>query len=98
MVYRRLQSPIHITSVCDLDDDDYGLSVVNRIENSIVPLTEAELLLAGELLTARRARFFCKSSDLRDQALAVFQWDGFEFLGCGGLDLQPIACHGTSDP
>ena len=87
------QSPIHITSVSDFDDDDDGLGIVDRVENSVVPLTEAELLPAGELLTARRARFSCKSSDLRDQALALLQWDGFEFLGRGGLDLQQILEH-----
>lgn len=97
-VIGRLQSPIHITSVSDFDDDDDGLGIVDRVENSVVPLTEAELLLAGELLTTRRARFSCKSSDFCDQALAVFQWDDFEFLGRGGLDLQPIVLHGASDP
>ena len=67
----QLQSSIHITSVSDLDDDDDRLGIVDRVENSVMPLTKAELLLAGELLTARRARFFCKSPDLCNQALAV---------------------------
>ncbi len=97
-VIGRLQLPIHITSVSDFDDDDNGLGIVDRVENSVVPLTEAELLLAGELLTARRARFSCKSSDLRDQTFAVFQWEGLDFFGRRGLDLQPIVCHVASDP
>ncbi len=42
----QLQSPIHITSVSDFDDDDYGLGIVDRVENSVVPSTEMELLLS----------------------------------------------------
>ena len=78
----QLQSPIHITSVSDFDDDDDGLGIVDRVENSVVPLTKAELLPAGELLAARRARFLCEAPDLCYQAITVLEWDGFEFLGC----------------
>jgi hypothetical protein len=67
--------------VSDLDNDDERLGVVDRIEHAVVPLAEAELILAGKFLTTRRPGFFCKSSDLRDEALAVLQWDGLDFLG-----------------
>jgi len=84
--------------VSDLNDDDDGLGVIDRIENAVVPLAEAEFLLAGQFLTTRWPRALCEAADLRDQALAILQRDGLEFLGRRGLDLKAITCHGASDP
>ena len=43
---RQLHSAVHITPVSDLDDNDDRLRVVDRIENSVMPLTDTKLLLA----------------------------------------------------
>ena len=55
----------------DLDDYDDGFGVVDRIENAVVPLAKAELLLAGEFLTTRWARVVCKALDFDDSTETI---------------------------
>ncbi len=47
---------INLTPMADLDDFNHSVVVVDRVENSVIPLTEAVPGRFGHFLTAGRAR------------------------------------------
>jgi len=88
-----------VLAVPDLNDREGATRVINLVHDSVWTLANAVLLLGSELLRARGAGFSHESVNARNDALAIALGpDGLEFLGRGGGDEQPIACHAASDP
>ena len=94
----QLHSPVDVAPVSNLHDSDRRLGIINRIENPIVSLAHTVFVLAREFLTAVWARFSGEFSNSGHQPFTVLQLEDLKFFDRGWLDLNPIVCHGSSDP
>src|SRR5512133_666452 len=54
---------INLAAVADLDHPDRQLGILNRVDNTVIPLANAVFFLAGELLTPDGPGIFGKSPD-----------------------------------
>jgi len=54
---------INCTPVSDLDHPNGQLKILYRVNNAVIPLTNAVLLLAGELFTTSGARILGQGTD-----------------------------------
>ena len=79
--------------MANLYDDDQALLVVDRIDHAVVALPNPVLLLARQLLGARRPGIGGQLADSLREPLAVSPGDAFELLGRAWLNENAIACH-----
>ncbi len=82
----------------DLHDHDDKIQVMNLIQDSIVPLSHAVLVVPREFFAAWRPRVARQRPDLRDNPPTVPLRDGFDFLGGRRLDERAIVCHDAGGP
>ena len=76
----RRVSSVDVTPIADFDDGDDEFVVDDLVENAVVALAEAVLLLATQLFAPGRARFGGQGLDPFDDAFAVLEGNGLQFL------------------
>ncbi len=87
--------PVHVPAVANLDDrDDLG-GIVYFIQEAVVALANAVPLLAGKLLTTRGPGLLRQPSNAVYDAGQIAAWQALKLLGCGLLEKEPIAFHGS---
>jgi hypothetical protein len=91
-------SSIYVSAVPNLEDRHLSSRVIDEIDDPIVPLSKAVLVVSGELLAARRPRLICEGADPLDQTPAVLARKSIEFLGRRCLDQKTICGHAASNP
>ncbi len=96
-VVRWLRLSVHVPTMAELDDGDCHFGVIDGIEDAVVTLSEAELLLAGQLLATSWTWLRGQSLNAARHATPVLERECFEFLGRRPFYEDAIACHGASD-
>jgi hypothetical protein len=90
----RSSAPRHLAPMTDADYFDNHLLVVDRVNNSIRPLSYAvQLATARELLAARGTRVVAQRFNAGQEAPDVGFGDAAQVLRYRRLDAQFIACH-----
>ena len=94
-----LEGSIDILAVADFDGIYDELVFFDSVHDSILALTDSIAILAGELLTPRRARVVSELLDPLYDALAnLFSGNGLDLLHGRGFDQNPISSHYVSSP
>ena len=94
---RRPGLSIDVSAVSDLHDG-HGLSaVIHFEEDSKVPLSKSEAVLAGEFFTPAWPRFYGKVLNLADDATPVLGLEVLQLFYRRWFDTEIIVCHGVSD-
>jgi len=81
--------------MADLHDGEGLEGVIDRVENSVAALSDAELVLTRQFLATRGAWMDAQPMDPRDESPSIFEREPFEFLRSRRLDEKLIACHGA---
>jgi len=98
-IYALLEGSIDILAVADFDGIYDELVFFDSVHDSILALTDSIAILAGELLTPRRARVVSELLDPLYDALAnLFSGNGLDLLHGRGFDQNPISSHYVSSP
>ena len=94
-----LEGAIDILAVADFDDIYDELVFFDSVHDAILALTDSIAILAGELLTPRRARVVSELLDPLYDALAIlFSGNGLDLLHGRGFDQNPKSSHYVSSP
>ena len=92
-VSRGSSEPVNFATVTDLDYPDGQFEILYRIDDSVVPLTNAVFFLAGELFAPCRAGIFGKVSDTLDDPLQIVPGDGCKILPDRIFEKNAIGGH-----
>jgi len=76
----RLYLAVDFTTMSNLDDQDGCREVIDRVEDSVVTLSETVLILAGQLLRTDGSRVSTERLDLGSGALPVLVRQRFELF------------------
>ncbi len=81
--------------MADLHDGEGLEGVIDRVENSVVALSDAEPVLTRQFLGTRGTWLDTQPMDPRDESPSILEREPFEFLRSRRLDEELIACHGA---
>lgn len=85
--------------MADLDDEDDQPAVLDRVDDSERPLSDAVPLLGGELPTSGRTWILGQIADPADDSLAIdLTTDRFDLLDGRWLDQKLKSGHAASNP
>ena len=88
-------SAVHVLPIADLFNDNEFLAVINRINDSIIALTNSvAVLFACKLFRATRTWFRCQSTNPYNDFFAVFfRSERFKLFCRRRFNLEFIACR-----
>ncbi|MGI9040199.1 MAG: hypothetical protein ACR2HK_03675 [Gemmatimonadales bacterium] len=87
---------IYILTVPDLHHDNSADVIVDGVDDSVITLPDAILLLPGQFLAPGRPGLGGERPHARDDLSAKFEGKSLQLFDGGRLDQQPIACHAAS--
>ena len=87
---------VDFSAVPDLEHDYFAAVVVHEVNNSIVALVDAVLVLSREFFTARWSRIGGQTFNSPDKPTTIFVGNRLQFLDGRGLDEEPIGVHAAS--
>ncbi len=87
-------SAVDVSSMSNRDDDDHQPGVHNLVHDSIVPLADPVVLLAGQLHATQRPRVVAERLDPVHDSLEVALRDGLDIPGDRAFELEAISAHG----
>jgi hypothetical protein len=94
-----VSSAIDILSMTDFDDMNDQNTILDRIQNAVLALSNTVSLTTGQLLRSRRARVISKGFDTLDDPSPIgFRSNSFKFFTCRLLDTEAISRHVVSGP
>ncbi len=86
---------IDFSAMPDLDHDHFAALVTSEVDDSIVALADALLVLAPELLTARGSWIGSQAVDATEDAPAILLGGRFRLFDGRGLDEEFIDVHAS---
>ena len=87
--------PVDLSAIANAHDRDNQVGIENLVQNPIVALAYAVLLVAAEFLDAWRSRVIGKASDLRSDPLTISGRHAFQFPGGRLGEQDAITCHAS---
>ena len=84
--------------MANFNHEDDEIRILNLVQDSVVPLSKAVLIVAREFLAAWWPRVVRQSRDLPDDPTAVLLREGLDLLAGRRLDKQSISCHDAEGP
>lgn len=76
-----MELPVDVASIANPDDGDNQLLIDDFVENAVVALAKAILLLSGELFATGWSRLSREALDPLDDALTILGGYGLQLLG-----------------
>jgi hypothetical protein len=73
--------PVDVATMADPDDHNNQFTVLNLVQDAIVPLPKSELAPPGELLATGRPRVAPQRRDLLDDPWPVLPWERLDLPG-----------------
>ena len=90
---------VYILAMTNFHHEDYQFLISDRIDDSVLTLSNAVLFLTRKLLAACRTWIFSKLTNAGNDTLAVpLGADRLDFLYSRWLDEDAISCHGAAGP